>query len=143
METIKIYLAGPVQFEEDGGEGWRKKATQILEQAAVDKDVRIKVFDPTKFFSYDEADHQSESQVKKYYMDQILHSRLVLVNLNRTYQSPGTAQELQFAVDHKIQIIGFHDGTNDGIYNWLKVDCQCTFPSLLQAIDYIIEKYCG
>lgn len=143
METIKVYLAGPVQFEEDGGETWRKKAAQIISQVSADKDVKVKVFDPTNFFSYDEAKHQSDSQVKKYYLDQILHSRVVLVCLTRTNQSPGTAQELQFAVDHEVPIIGFYDLTNEGVYNWLKVDCQCIFPSLLQAVDYLMEYYCS
>lgn len=141
MEIIKVYLAGPVQFEEDGGETWRKKAAQIISQATADKDVKVKVFDPTNFFTYDGATHQSDSQVKKYYMDQILHSRVVLVNLTRTNQSPGTAQELQYAVDHEIPIIGFYDPSGEGVYNWLKVDCQCTFTSLLQAVDYLIEYY--
>ena len=71
-------------------------------------------------------------------MDRILHSRLVLCNLTRTRTSPGTAQELQFAVDHDVPIIGF--GTEE-VYPWLKVDCQCVFPTMLQAIDYIIDYY--
>ena len=73
-------------------------------------------------------------------MDQILHSRLVLVNLDRTRTSPGTAQELQFAVDNQIPIIGFASG--DEVYPWLKVDCQVVFSSMLQAIDYISDYYC-
>lgn len=71
-------------------------------------------------------------------MDQILHSRIVLVNLNNTTTSPGTAQELQYAVDHDIQVIGF--GT-ENVYPWLKVDCQAIFTSMLQAIDYIADYY--
>ena len=140
-ELLRIYLAGPVQYEEDGGTGWRSKAEQIFKQAAEDKDIRIKVFNPTSFFTYEDAKHQSDSQVKNYYMDQILHSRLVLVSLDHTATSPGTAEELQYAVCNHIPIIGF--GSGDNIYNWLKVDCQCIFPSLLQAIDYIIEHYCN
>ena len=139
METIRIFLSGPVQYEEDGGRQWRDKAEQIFSQAAENKDVRIKVLNPTKFFSYDEAKHQSDTQVKEYYLDQVLHSRLVLVNLNNTKTSPGTAEELQFARDHHIPVIGF--GSQE-IYPWLKVDCQAVFPSLLQAIDYIVEYYC-
>lgn len=139
METIRIFLSGPVQYEEDGGRQWRDKAEQIFAQAAESKDVRIKVLNPTKFFSYDEAKHQSDNQVKEYYLDQVLHSRLVLVNLNNTKTSPGTAEELQFARDHHIPVIGF--GSQE-IYPWLKVDCQAVFPSLLQAIDYIVEYYC-
>jgi len=140
MGTIKIYLAGPVKYEDDGGRSWRSKAIEIFKHATDDKDVRIKVFDPTSFFTYDEASHQSDSQVKRYYMDQILHSRIVLVNLDHTNTSPGTAEELQYAVDNDIPVIGF--SSDDEVYPWLKVDCQCIFPSILQAIDYIVDYYC-
>lgn len=140
METIRIYLAGGSANEPDEGRQWREKAVEIFKQASENSEYKIKAINPLDFFSYSEANHQSDSQVKNYYLDQILHSRLVLVNLNRSNLSCGTAQELQYAVDHNIQIIGFGD---TDIYNWLKVDCQAVFPSLLQAIDYIIEKYCG
>ena len=138
METFKIYLAGPVKYEDDGGTGWREKATEIIRQATNDLDIKVRVFDPTKYFTYDEVSHQSDTQVKKYYLDQILHSNIILCNLTRTTTSPGTAEELQYAVDHDVQIIGFGD---EEVYPWLKVDCQCTFPSMLQAIDYIVDYY--
>ena len=140
METIKIYLAGACYFEEDEGRGWREKASSMIETATADKEVKVKVINPVDFFNYSEAKHQSDTQVKRYYMDQILNSRLVLVNLDRSRTSPGTAQELQFAVDHNIPVVGF--GTEE-IYPWLKVDCQCVFTSLLQAIDYITDYYCS
>ena len=141
METIKIYLAGPAYYEEDEGRSWREKATQMIDTATADKDIKVKVINPMSYFNYSEAKHQSDSQVKDFYMDQILHSRLVLCNLIRTRTSPGTAQELQFAVDHDIPIIGFGDG--EDVYPWLKVDCQCVLSSMLQAIDYISEYYCS
>ena len=140
METIRIYLAGPCYYEDDEGKGWREKAVQMLKTATDDKEICVRVINPVDFFSYSEAKHQSDTQVKRYYMDQILHSRLVLVNLDRTRTSPGTAQELQFAVDNKIPIIGFESG--DEVYPWLKVDCQVVFSSMLQAIDYISDYYC-
>lgn len=140
MEIIKIYLAGPAYYEEDEGRTWRLKADQMFKAAVSDKDCVIKIIDPMNFFNYSDADHQSDSQVKKFYTDQILHSRLVLCNLDHTRTSPGTAQELQYAVDHNVPIIGF--STEDEVYPWLKVDCQCVMPSMLQAIDYIVDKYC-
>lgn len=90
-ETIKIYLAGPCYFEDDEGASWRERATQMFKAATEDKDVKVKVINPLDFFSYSEANHQSDTQVKQYYMDQILHSRLILCNLERTRTSPGTA----------------------------------------------------
>lgn len=141
MNEIRIYLAGPSYFEKDEGLGWRNKVTQMFKTATEDKDYKIKVLNPLDFFSYSEAKHQSDSQVKKYYMDQILHSRLVLCNLDHTRTSPGTAEELQYAVDHDIPVISFC--TDDEVYPWLKVDSQVVFPSMLQAVDYIIDYYCS
>lgn len=139
-EIIKIYLAGGCKNEDDEGVGWRQKAVQTFRTATEDKDATVKVINPVDFFSYSEQKHQSDSQVKNYYMDQILHSRLVLVNLTRSDVSCGTCMECQYAKDHDIPIIGF--GTED-VYPWLLVDCQVVFPSLLKAIDYISDYYCS
>ena len=139
-EVIKVYLAGPCYFEEDEGASWRQKATQMFKAVTEDLDCIIKIVNPLDFFSYSEVKHQSDTQVKQYYLDQILHSRLVLCNLDHTRTSPGTAQELQFAVDNKIPVISF--STEDDVYPWLKVDSQVVFSSMLQAIDYIIDYYC-
>lgn len=137
-ETFRVYLAGPCKNEPDEGLAWRQKAVEIFKQATEDKYCNVKVINPVDFFTYSEHKHQSDSQVKNFYMDQIFHSRVILCNLNRTENSPGTAQELQFAKDHNIPIIGF--GTDD-IYPWLVCDCQVVFPSMLQAIDYIVDYY--
>lgn len=139
-ETVKIYLAGGCVNEADEGRGWRTQATEIFKQSADKAGYNIKIINPLDYFSYSEAKHQSDSQIKKYYMDQILHSRIVLVNLTNSNKSCGTSQELQYAVDHDIPVVGWYSDP-DGIYNWHKVDCQCIFPSLLQAIDYILEYY--
>lgn len=139
MDTIKIYLAGGCKNEEDEGMGWRQKAVQMFKTATEDKEDNVRVINPVDYFSYSEQKHQSDSQVKSYYMDQIRHSRVVLVNLNRSDVSCGTCMECQFAKDNNIPIIGF--GT-DNIYPWLLVDCQVVFTSMLQAIDYIVDYYC-
>lgn len=138
-EVFRIYLAGPVKYESDNGDTWRQQAVKFIKQAAEDYDCNVKVINPNDHFSYDENNAQSDRQVKQFYMDQILHSRLVLVSLDGTNTSPGTSAELQFAEDHKIQIIGFETGRE--VYNWCKASCQYTCPSLLGAISYICEHY--
>lgn len=139
-EIIRIYLAGGCKNEPDEGREWRERAVQMFKAATENTDVKIKVINPVDYFSYSEQNHQSDSQVKNYYMDQILHSRIVLANLNHSDVSCGTCMECQYAKDNKIQIISF--GTED-IYPWLVVDSQVVFPSMLQAIDYIVDKYCS
>lgn len=138
MEIVRIYLAGPCKHLADEGKEWREKAATMLNQAAEDVGTAVKVINPVDYFSYSENKHQSDKQVKKYYMDQIKHCRLVLVNLESTELSPGTAQELQYAVDNNVQIIGFGEKY---IYPWLLVDCQAVFPSIHTAIDYIRDYY--
>ena len=138
-EIFQIYLAGASYFEEDEGAGWRNKAVQMFKTVVKDVDVQVRVFNPLDFFSYSEVKHQSDTQVKQYYMDQIKHSRIVLCNLDRSRTSPGTAQELQYAIDNKVPIISFC--TDDNVYPWLKVDSQVVFSSMLQAVDYIVEYY--
>ena len=136
---IKIYLAGPCAFEEDEGRGWREQAVKMLEQAAEWKGVQIQVINPIDFFTYSEPKHKTHKQVKSFYMHQIKKCDVVLCNLNRTKTSCGTAQEVQFAVDHDVPVIGF--GTEE-IYPWLgDVDCEVTFDSLLSAVDYCRDYY--
>ena len=129
-EIFQIYLAGGCLNEDDEGRGWREKATEIFKQAADSSPYQVRVFNPIDFFSYSEAKHQSDKQVKWYYMDQIKNSRVVLVNLNNSNKSIGTGQELQYAYDNGIPIIGFGETE---VYPWLKVDCQCIFSSLLST----------
>lgn len=139
MEKYQIYLAGPCANESDEGMGWREKAATIFNEHIESSDYKIVVIDPTKYFTYaDRKDHETDKQIKQFYLSQILRSNIVLCALDRTKMSPGTAQEIQFAVDHKIPVIGWG---RDDIYPWLEVDCQVAFPSMLQAIDYIKEYY--
>lgn len=139
MNPVGVYLAGRCKGLEDEGKGWRKNATDLLNQAAAWVGSDIKVFDPIKYFSYSEPKQQSHKQVKNYYLERMSKCELVLVNLNGTNFSIGTAQEIQFAVDHNIPVIGFGD---DEVYPWISdVDCQAVFHSLFEAVDYIRDHY--
>ena len=139
MNKIKCYLAGACKALEDEGLEWREKATKMLEQAAEWRDVKLKVINPVTFFSYAEHKHKTHKQVKSFYMNKIAKCDFVLVSLDDSDKSVGTGQELQFASDHHIPIIGF--GTNN-VYPWLaEVDCEVVFDSLMEAIDYIRDYY--
>lgn len=139
MERFNIYLAGPCKYEPDEGKGWREKAAMIFNEHIESDEYRVVAIDPTKYFTYaDRKDHETDKQIKEFYLDQIKHSRVVLANLDKTITSPGSAQELMFAVMNNVPVIGFG---KDDVYPWLLVDCQVVFPSMLQAIDYIKEYY--
>ena len=139
MSTTRIYLAGRCKGLEDEGKGWRKKATEALYQAASWKESRISVIDPLDYFSYKEQNNKSHKQVKNYYMSRIRKCDIVLVNLEGTNESIGTAQEVQFAVDNNVVVIGFNAGKG---YPWIEeVDCQVVFQTLFEAVDYIRDYY--
>lgn len=112
---------------------------KMLEQAAEWRGVRVQVVNPVDFFSYSEQKQKTHKQVKAFYMHQIRNCDFVLVNLNNTKASSGTAQEIQFAVDHHIPVIGF--GTEE-VYPWIgEVDCEVVFDSMLSAVDYCRDYY--
>lgn len=75
---------------------------------------------------------------EQFYLSRIRKCDLILVNLEHTNTSIGTAQELQFAVDNHIPIIGFN---NYDSYEWLPEDCDVIFTGINEAIDYISDFY--
>ena len=140
MEKLTVYLAGACKFEHDGGKEWRTKAENIFKYISEAKDATIKVINPTRYFDRDGSNTISNKQVKQFYLSRIRKCDLVLVNLERTNTSIGTAQELQFAVDNHIPIIGFN---NNDSYEWLPEDCDVIFKGINEAINYIGDFYLG
>lgn len=139
IETLKIYLAGACKNEADEGKEWRDQITERLEKVAEWSNKNLKVINPTKYFSYSEHKHKSQKQLKEFYLNKISKCDLVIVNLNNSDTSIGTAQEIQYAVDIHIPIIGY--GTQN-IYPWIsEVDCQVTFDTMIETVDYIRDYY--
>ena len=139
MGRLKIYAAGACRHVPDEGRAWREQVTKMLEQAAEWKNAQVSVVNPLDFFTYAENKQKSHKQVKKFYMNRIKNCDVVLVNLDSTDYSPGTAQEVQYAVDHEIPVVGF--GT-DKVYPWLSdVDCDVTFEKITEAVDYIRDYF--
>lgn len=132
---FKIYLAGACKCFNDGGKEWRRIAEKELNSYGIRP---VTVFNPTKYFDYETHRYKTQKQIKSYYMSQLATSDLVLANLNDSDKSIGTAQEVQFAADHNIPIIGF--GVMD-IYPWIYDDCQVVFAGLDEACEYIEEYY--
>lgn len=129
-----IYLAGSCKCEADEGRGWRKQ----LQRDYKDDDF-VEIINPLEYFSYSMGVHKTNKQVKEYYLSRIRNSDVLLVNLNNSNQSCGTCQEVQYAVDHDIPVIGF--GT-ENVYAWLsEVDCQVVFDDINEAMDYIVDYY--
>lgn len=139
MKTISIYLAGACRHLEDEGAEWRDRAAKMLQQAAEWKSADIKVINPLDYFTYAENKHKSHKQVKAFYMNKIRQSDIVLVSLDYSDASVGTGQEVQYASCHNIPVIGF--GKTD-VYPWIaEVDCEVTFETLTEAVDYLRDYY--
>lgn len=138
MEKLTVYLAGACRGMHDGGNEWRLKAENIFKNISEIKDVTIKVINPTRYFDRDGGNAITNKQVKQFYLSRIRKCDLVLVNLEHTNTSIGTAQELQFAVDNHIPIIGFN---NYDSYEWLPEDCDVIFTGINEAIAYINDFY--
>ncbi len=133
MRKFEIYLAGGSKNESDEGMGWRA----ALENDWADMP-EIFIINPLNYFRYSEEWHQSDKQVKSFYESRIRNCNIVLVNLNNSDKSCGTCQEVQYAVDHNIPVIGFG---HENVYPWLLVDCQCVFDTAEEAMEYITSYY--
>ena len=134
-----IYLAGACKHVKDEGKTWRAEARVAFQMIEKYNGVQICVIDPTEYFSYSTPVHKTDKQVKNYYMSRIRKCDILLANLVDSALSPGTAQEVQFAVDNNIPVISFgHENT----YPWLEnVDSDIVFDNLQEAIRYIKEYY--
>lgn len=139
INPIKIYLAGACKHLEDEGRQWRRDITAMLKQVGDWCNREVVVIDPTQYFSYSAPKHKSQKQIKEFYLNKIAKCDLVIVNLNDSDMSVGTGQETQAARMMHIPIIGF--GTKN-IYPWIKeVDCEVSFDSMHEAVDYVRDYY--
>lgn len=136
---LTVYLAGKCRGLNDEGKSWRNEIEVKLQTVAEWINSNIRVVDPTEYFSYSENKHKSNKQVKEFFLNKISQCDLVIVNLDDSDSSVGTAQECQFAVDNKIPIVGF--GTKN-MYEWIaEVDCQVVFDSMHEVVDYVRDYY--
>lgn len=138
MEKFTIYLAGACRGLHDEGKGWREKAEQIFKNIEENKDVKIKVINPTRYFHRDGSNCKTDRQVDKFYQSKVRKSDLILVNLEDTRTSVGTGIELQLAECECIPIVGF--GTYNS-YELLPSKCDVVFAGINEAIDYISDFY--
>lgn len=138
-KPLIIYLAGPYEDADDESNEWRDDISKKLEVVAQWCDQPIKIINPVKYFSFIKKSYNSNKQVKSFYFNKILHSDLVVCNVDYTAKSPRTAQEIQYAYDHNIPIIGY--GTKDYCPWIAEVDCQVVFESMHELVDYVRDYY--
>lgn len=138
MKEFTIYLAGACKGLHDEGKEWRTKAEITFKTIEENKNVKIKVINPTRYFKRDGSNMKSNRQVKQFYLSKIRKCDLVLINLENTMASCGSAFEIQFAEDHRIPIVGFG---SYNVYEWFPECCDVVFTGINEAIDYISDFY--
>lgn len=136
MSDLTIYLAGAQRFDPDAT--WREEITKKLVTVAEWANKTVDVFNPTA--KYDWSEKHDQRQVKGYFMNRLSKADIMIVSLTHSDTSPGTAMEVQFAVDHNIPVIGF--GKRDSAYPWIiDVDCQAVYEDMTGVIDCIRDYW--
>ena len=130
----EIYLSGAcanISIEERNS--WREETELELNGCK-----NIKVFNPNKHFSYDKTPNAPSKLVMDYFLSVVKRCELVIVNLNNSASSCGTAFEVQKAVDERKFIIGFGD---ENVYDYTRDCCSIVFDTLGEVIEFIYEHY--
>lgn len=98
----------------------------------------IKIFNPNKYFSYDRTPDAPSRLVMDYFLSVVKRCELIVVNLNNSAMSCGTAFEVQKAVDEGKLIIGFG---NENVYDYTRDCCSVVFNNLDEVIEFIYANY--
>lgn len=140
MRDFQIYLAGKTGgLTQAEANGWRNNVKNILENYESKRFGNIRVINPNDFFNYYKTLHKTHKQIKRFFMNQIDKSDLVIVNLNNSNSSVGTGQELEHARMKEIPIVGY--GT-ENIYSWeSEEDCDVVFNTEEECVEYVLDYY--
>lgn len=139
METVKIYLSGPmsgVSFEEQSK--WRK---QIINEIKVNCHCEKKpvFFNPVDYYNFTEVKYKSEREVMEFDLNALRNSDLVIVNFNNP-KSVGTISELAIAYELKIPIIGINKDEHE-LHPWLVEFVNRMCKDIREAVEYTVEFY--
>ena len=135
----KIYLAGCCEkVRKEERTIWRNECEKWF-KANTDG---FSVINPVSYFDYDGNDHQSESEVFRFFRRKVEESDIVLVNLENIRQSVGTICELAFAYKKDIPIIGFNSVQyRPDHHSWIDIMLDRSFIKAEDAMEYIKNYY--
>lgn len=137
MSKFRIYTSGamkyvPVQIANK----WRYRIAEYFWR----EDADASVFVPSEYFGYEEKRHKTESQVMDYFLNEVAHSDLMILNLDNSDMSVGTGMEVCHAHDNNIPIIGYKE-TGEGIDSWCEDMCTVVFDDMEEMLEYIKVYY--
>lgn len=143
-KKLKIYLAGSMSacdsFEEMNE--WRVAMTVELLKRADIHDYVLNVLNPVSLFNFEEVKYESQREVKEYDLAHVLSSDIVIVDLNKIEQSPGTIIELQKAKDNYIPVLSIGKAdVYSNLHPWINDCITHNFEAGTELADYISYFY--
>ena len=137
MSKLKVYLSGSTKNVSEDFQEWREDCKRYSNDGFYDD---LQFIDPISYFNYTNKQPMTDKQCLDLFMYQVEHCDVILVNLDHSEFSLGTAIEVEHAFCHNIPIIAF--GCKKGTwYNWLEIRASVVFRSLSNALNYINDYY--
>ncbi len=137
MNKLRVYLSGSVKNVDMNFQTWRDKCLETEENGFYPD---IKFIDPISYFNYTDKQPATDKQCLDLFMWLVEKSDVLLINLDHSNSSVGSAMEVEHAYCNNIPIIAF--GKNkDTWYNWIVERCSVVFRNLEYAIEYIDTTY--
>ena len=137
MNKLKVYLSGSVKNVDINFQTWRDKCFESEENGFYPD---IKFIDPINYFNYTDKQPLTDKQCLDLFMWLVEKSDIILVNLDNSDKSVGTAMEVEHAFCNNIPIIAFGKD-KDTWYNWIVERAIVVFKNLEYAIEYIDNTY--
>lgn len=140
MDKTTIYLAGGITgLSMEEASEWRNLTKDLIRTFG---EGHFRCFSPTDHYSeFTDIDSVNERAAMNYDLYRLRSSDVVLINMNNP-KSLGTMAEISLAYELRIPMIAFKDReTVDKIHPWQQCMIDEWFPSLGDAVDFIISNY--
>ena len=137
MNSLKVYLSGSAKNVDEQFQNWRQECytCQLIGYYP-----SLKFINPLAHFDYKRNKPKTDKQCLDLFMWLVDKSDILLVNLDHSENSIGTAMEVEHAYCNNIPIIAFGKKENTW-YNWVVERASVVFDSLSSAIHYIDDSY--
>ena len=139
MENCCIYLSGAmsnVSFDEMTK--WRRQFSDAIRFGDYDYTFKPYIFDPTKYYNFEEKRHKSESEIMEFDLNALRKSDLIVVNFNG--DSVGTDMELMLAKELNIPIIGLNKDKRK-LHPWIECCCTRICDDMRELVEHVVEFY--
>lgn len=139
MNSLRVYLSGATKCVNEEFQDWRNICVKFWHDSGIYHDLDF--INPISYFNYTDKQPKTDKQCLDLFMWQIDNSDVLLVNLDHSKLSIGTAMEVEHAYCNNIPIIAFGK-KKDTWYNWIVERASVVFDSLEEAVCYINSSYC-